>query len=101
MRRQTSAPLSAVVVLLLGIAAAGTAQTPPPIPGETGTLALEGTMKTFYGGVNAIIVKSADGVEHLFHFTKRNGGAWRHRADAAFNGSWKEAASPVTTTCTE
>jgi hypothetical protein len=57
MRRQTFAPLSAGVVLLLGIAATATPQTPPPIPGETGTLALEGTMKKFYGGVNAIIVK--------------------------------------------
>lgn len=43
------------------------AQSGPPV---TGTIALEGTMEKFYKGLNEIIVKSTDGVEHVFYFTK-------------------------------
>jgi len=43
------------------------AQSPPPVQG---TIALEGTMKTFYRGVNTILVTTIDGVEHVYHFTK-------------------------------
>jgi len=78
------------MVALLGIAADGTAQsappTGPPIPNETGVIALEGTTKTFYGDLNKIIVSSEDGVEHLFHFTKRTVVHGATESDAAFNG---------------
>src|SRR5215510_6237655 len=43
------------------------AQTPPPV---TGTMALEGTMQKFYKGTNLIIVKTIDGVEHVFTITR-------------------------------
>lgn len=46
---------------------AQTASPPPP----NGTMALEGTMKTFYKGLNAIIVTTMDGVEHTYEFSKR------------------------------
>ena len=43
------------------------AQGPPPIQG---TLALEGTMTKFYKGVNALVVTTVDGAEHVYHFAK-------------------------------
>jgi hypothetical protein len=43
------------------------AQNGPPVQG---TIALEGTMKTFYRAVNTIIVTTIDGVDHVYHFTK-------------------------------
>ncbi len=44
------------------------AQSTPP---GQGTIALEGTMKTFYKGLNAIVVTTADGIEHTYHFAER------------------------------
>jgi hypothetical protein len=44
--------------------------TPPPVIPQTGTMALEGTMKAFYRGVNRLVVTTADGMEHVYHFTK-------------------------------
>jgi hypothetical protein len=43
------------------------AQSGPPV---RGTMALEGTMQRFYKAANVIIVKTVDGVEHAFSFTK-------------------------------
>jgi hypothetical protein len=43
------------------------AQSPPPVQG---TIALEGTMTKFYRGVNALVVTTMDGVEHVYHFAK-------------------------------
>lgn len=43
------------------------AQSPPPV---TGTIALEGTMQKFYRAANVIVVKTIDGVEHVFSFAK-------------------------------
>jgi hypothetical protein len=45
------------------------AQTTPVVP-QTGTMALEGTMKTFYRGVNKLVVTTVDGMEHAYRFTK-------------------------------
>src|SRR5882672_6823341 len=56
--------------LLLGVSSSVSAQTPPPIGGVTGTMALEGTVKTVYKAANTIIVGTIDGVEHVFHYTK-------------------------------
>jgi len=56
--------------LLLGVSCPVGAQTPPPIGGVTGTMALEGTIKTFYKAANTIVVVTIDGVEHVFHYTK-------------------------------
>ncbi|HEY2151802.1 MAG TPA: hypothetical protein VGH34_13410 [Vicinamibacterales bacterium] len=59
----------------LGAALAGTAttsraQTPPPVNGVTGTVALEGTVKKEYAAAHTIVVMTIDGVEHVFQFTK-------------------------------
>jgi len=43
------------------------AQSPSPIQG---TIALEGTMTKFYRGVNALVVTTMDGAEHVYHFAK-------------------------------
>jgi hypothetical protein len=58
-----------MVVGLLGaiVPALPAAQSPPPIQG---TIALEGTMTKFYRGVNALVVTTMDGVEHVYHFAK-------------------------------
>ena len=47
------------------------AQQPPPIDGVTGTVALQGAVEKTYAGANTIIVKTEDGIEHLFHLTDR------------------------------
>ena len=66
----------------------GAGQERPPIPGLTGTIALEGTVDKTHAGVNTIIVKSADGLRHLFHLTNgtavhgtRDGDAAVHQVD--------------------
>ena len=56
--------LSAVAALSIALAAQS---APPPVHG---TMALEGTMKTFYRGVNTLVVTTKDGVEHVYHFAK-------------------------------
>jgi len=43
------------------------AQSHPPVQG---TVALEGTMTKFYRGVNALVVTTVDGAEHVYHFAK-------------------------------
>jgi hypothetical protein len=57
--------------LLLGATAVTAGQQPPPINGVTGTIALEGTVQKTYSGVNTIVVKTMDGIEHLFHGTDK------------------------------
>jgi hypothetical protein len=57
--------------LLLVCTALAAGQQPPPINGVTGTVALEGTVQKTYAGVNTIIVKTMDGIEHLFHLTDK------------------------------
>lgn len=58
-----------MVVGLLGAVAPAplAAQSPPPVQG---TIALEGTMTKFYRGVNALVVTTMDGAEHVYHFAK-------------------------------
>lgn len=43
------------------------AQSHPPIQG---TIALEGTMTKFYRGLNALVVTTVDGAEHVYHVAK-------------------------------
>ena len=59
--------LASVGLSLASVALA--AQATPVVP-QTGTMALEGTMKTFYRGVNKLVVTTVDGMEHVYHFTK-------------------------------
>jgi hypothetical protein len=39
-------------------------------PDTQGTMALEGTMKTLYKAAHEFIIVTADGAEHVYHFTK-------------------------------
>jgi len=57
-----------VAILMATVSAA--AQTPPPIPGTTGDLALQGTMQKVYKAANQIVVVTIDGVEHVYDFSK-------------------------------
>jgi hypothetical protein len=63
-------------MLASAVSAAG--QQPPPIDGVTGTVALEGTVDETSRAANTVIVKTIDGVRHLFRLTGRtavHGGA--------------------------
>jgi hypothetical protein len=65
-------PSSVIVVGLLLIKTAVPAgQQQPPINGVTGTIALEGTVKETSEGAHTVVVKTVDGIEHLFHVTER------------------------------
>lgn len=46
-------------------------QPPPPIQGVTGTIALEGTIDQTSKAANTVVVKTVDGVRHLFHVTDK------------------------------
>ena len=70
MRSNLQTTALAAGLMLIGPAAAS-AQPPPPIDGVTGTLALEGSVEKTYEGVNTFVVKTLDGIEHLFHLTER------------------------------
>ncbi len=58
---------SATIALVSSVSITLGAQSGPPVQR---TIALEGTMKTFYRAVNTIIVTTIDGVDHVYHFTK-------------------------------
>jgi hypothetical protein len=47
------------------------AQQPPPINGVTGTVAIQGTAQQTYHGAHTIVAKTVEGIEHLFHLTRR------------------------------
>ena len=51
---------------LLAVPALHAGQQPPPV---NGTVALEGTVDQTYKAANTVIVKTMDGVRHLFHLT--------------------------------
>jgi hypothetical protein len=83
MNRQLSAVLMSIVGGLLLGASLRAAQEGPPV---TGTIALEGTVNKVYAAANTITVKATDGVEHLFHFTKRTLVHGTREADDALDG---------------
>jgi hypothetical protein len=75
------------------------AQNRPPLPGEP--VATEGTIQQFYRGMNFMVVKTIDGVEHVYNFTKdlivhggKNPGsrAWK---DCARERPWPSTFQPV------
>jgi hypothetical protein len=45
-------------------------QSPPPVNGVTGTVALDGTTNAVYRALHVVIVETVDGVEHVIHFTR-------------------------------
>jgi hypothetical protein len=61
---------------VLALSATLAAQSPPPV---NGTIALEGTVDQEYKAANTVIVKTMDGVRHLFHLTEKTA---VHGADA-------------------
>ena len=69
-----------VAVTVIGAADAKAAQPPPPIHGVTGTIATEGTIQETSEAAHTILVKTAEGVERLFHL---NRGSTVHSGDAA------------------
>jgi hypothetical protein len=46
-------------------------QQAPPIQGVTGTIALEGTIDQTSDAGKTVIVKTVDGIRHLFHMTEK------------------------------
>src|SRR5579864_4744915 len=64
------AALAVGATALSGVVSATAGQQPPPIAGVTGTVALEGTVDQEHAGANTVVVKTVDGVEHVFHFAK-------------------------------
>jgi hypothetical protein len=56
---------------LLAVPAVPAAQQPPPIGGVTGTIALEGTVDQTSEAGKTVIVKTVDGIRHLFHVTEK------------------------------
>jgi hypothetical protein len=74
-----------VIAFALGSLAA-TAQAPAAPTAETVPPALEGAIDKTYAGANAIVVKTADGISHLFHFTKRTAVHGVPKTDAALSG---------------
>jgi hypothetical protein len=55
----------------LALPAVRAEQQPPPINGVTGTMALEGTVDQTSEAGKAVIVKTVDGIRHLFHVTEK------------------------------
>ena len=63
---------------LLALPAVHAEQQPPPIDGVTGTIALEGTVDQTSEAGKTVIVKTVDGIRHLFQVTEKtavHGGA--------------------------
>jgi hypothetical protein len=54
---------------LLALPAVHAEQQPPPINGVTGTIALEGTVDETSRAGKTVIVKTVDGIRHLFHLS--------------------------------
>ena len=73
--------------LLLVGAAVSAEQYPPPLERPFGTIPVEGTVHKTYEGAHTVVVKTADGIEHLFHLNERtvvHGG--RAAVDDALSG---------------
>jgi hypothetical protein len=76
-RRRLGAGL-ACGAALLAMSAVRAEQQPPPINGVTGTIATEGTVDQTSEAGKTIIVKTVDGIRHLFRLTEKtavHGGA--------------------------
>jgi hypothetical protein len=58
-----------VCAALLAPPAVRAEQQPPPVNGVTGTIALEGTVDETSRAGKTVIVKTVDGIRHLFHMT--------------------------------
>lgn len=72
LRRLVTTSGLVVGALLMGLPAVLALQQPPPIQGVTGTIATEGTIQETDAAGHSVLVKAADGVQHLFHLSKRS-----------------------------
>ncbi len=70
-RQYVMAGLGCGAALLAAPIARAGQQPSPPISGVTGTVALEGTVDQTSKAANTVIVKTVDGVRHLFHVTDK------------------------------
>jgi hypothetical protein len=77
--------ISVVASLLLAPRMARAQAPAAPTP-ETVPPALEGAIDQTYAEGSAILVKTVDGIKHLFHFTTRTVVHGATETDAAFNG---------------
>jgi hypothetical protein len=69
MKRRLLAPLFAIAAGVVGaVSHVSAGQEPVPV---VGTISLEGTVDKTYAAANTVIVKTTDGIKHLFHFTKQ------------------------------
>ena len=68
------------IAAVVGAAHTRAAQQQPPIQGVTGTIATEGTIQETDEAAHKILVKTADGIERLFHLGARSA---VHGGDAA------------------
>jgi hypothetical protein len=60
-----------------------TASAQVPISGVTGTMQLQGNVDKVYDGAGKVVVKTADGIEHLLHINK---GTAVHGGDSELRG---------------
>jgi DnaK suppressor protein len=70
MRERKLVRLAGMTVLFMAISLNVFAQSTPPVPGATGTIALEGTIDQETKAVNALAVKTVDGTRRVFHLAK-------------------------------
>jgi hypothetical protein len=65
------------VLAVLGFSRAGATplpsqeEPPRPMPLVTGSIGLDGTIDTFEKQTQRAVIKAADGVRHVFHFTRK------------------------------
>jgi hypothetical protein len=70
-RQYLIAGLGCGAALLAAPLARAGQQPPPPISGVTGTIAIEGTVDQTSRAGKTVVVKTVDGVRHLFHVTDK------------------------------
>ena len=70
MRERKLLRLAGVTIALTMMSLTVFAQSTPPVPGATGTIALEGTIDQETKAVNALAVKTVDGTRRVFHLAK-------------------------------
>lgn len=70
MRERKVLRLAGMTVVLMAISLNVFAQSTPPVPGASGTIALEGTIDQETKAVNTVAVKTIDGTRRVFHLAK-------------------------------
>jgi len=70
MRERKSLRLAGMTIALALMSLNAFAQSAPPVPHATGTIALEGTIDQETKAVNTLAVKTVDGTRKVFHFAK-------------------------------